>query len=168
MQGTIIQVSLSKGGVPKLGVPSAWAAPSGVDGDIQRNTKYHGGPRQALLLVAAEDLETLRSAGYPVSPGALGENLTTLGLDFRRLRAGMRFRAGGAILELTKLRRPCQNLDIYNTADLPPIQKRLFDERAKAGDPTTPLWAMGGFYAAVLQPGLIRQGDTICLLDQMV
>lgn len=168
MHGTIIQVSLSKGGVPKLAVPAAWAAPSGFEGDVQRNTKYHGGPRQALLLVSAEDLERLRGAGYPVSPGSLGENLTTLGLDFRLLRAGQRFRAGGAVIELTKLRRPCHNLDVYNPPGLPPIQKQLFDERAKAEDPSTPLWAMGGFYAAVLLPGQIRQGDTICLLDQKV
>jgi MOSC domain-containing protein YiiM len=121
-----------------------------------------------LLLISLADLATLQSAGYSVSPGALGENLTVEGIDFRQLRAGQRFRAGGAIIELTRLRRPCLNLDVYNSPEIEPIQQRLFDERAKAGDPTTPRWAMGGFYAAVLQPGLIRQGDTIWLVEQIV
>ncbi len=168
MQGRIVQVSLSKGGVPKLAVPEAWATPLGLEGDAHRDPRYHGGPQRALLLISLADLATLQSAGYSVSPGALGENLTVEGIDFRQLRAGQRFRAGGAIIELTRLRRPCLNLDVYNSPEIEPIQQRLFDERAKAGDPTTPRWAMGGFYAAVLQPGLIRQGDTIWLVEQIV
>jgi MOSC domain-containing protein YiiM len=42
----------------------------------------------------------------------------------------------------------------------------MFDDKCKAGDATSPLWAVGGFYAAVVQPGLIRTGDTIALADQ--
>jgi MOSC domain-containing protein YiiM len=166
MQGRVAQLSISKGGLPKFAVSEAWAGPLGLEGDVQRNRKYHGGPAKALLLVSAEDIAELAAAGYPIGPGALGENLTIEGLDFRRLRAGQRFLAGGAVLELTTLRRPCANLDPYNSDPHDPIQKRLYDELCKSGDASSPRWAMGGFYAAVLQPGLIRMGDIIALADQ--
>jgi MOSC domain-containing protein YiiM len=99
----------------------------------------------------------------------MGENLTVSGIDFRQLRAGMRFRAGEAFIELTKLRTPCNTLSVYNPrGDFGPLQSELYDATAKAGDPSTPRWAMGGFYAAVVQPGLIRTGDIIQLIDQAV
>ncbi|MCL4794979.1 MAG: MOSC domain-containing protein [Bryobacteraceae bacterium] len=167
MRGRIHQVSISRGGVPKLAVPESYAGPLGLEGDDQRNKKYHGGALQALLLVSLEDLEELRRAGFPVGPGTLGENLTVADVDFRQLRSGMRLRAGAAVIELTKLRQPCATLDVYNLADRR-IQPLLYDTRAKQGDPSSPCWARGGFYAAVLEPGLIRQGSAIVLLEVTV
>jgi MOSC domain-containing protein YiiM len=167
LRGRILQVSLSKGGIPKLAVPSAWAESLGLEGDVQRDMQIHGGPRRALLLISAEVLAELRADGFPVSPGSLGENLTVTGLDFRELRAGMRFRAGGAIIELTKPRAPCANLDVYNSPGRR-IQERLYDAQAKAGDPASPCWARGGFYAAVAASGLIQAEDILELLDLAV
>jgi len=167
LRGVIHQVSVSGGGVPKLAVPAAFAHPLGLEGDDQRNKKYHGGPLQALLLISLEDLAELHEAGFPVAPGSLGENLTISGVDFRQLRAGMRFRAGAAIIELTKLRQPCATLDVYNLVDRR-IQPLLQDAQAKQGDPASPVWARGGFYAAVREPGLIRQGDILELADLAV
>lgn len=167
LRGIIHQVSLSPGGIPKLAIPEAFAGPLGLEGDNQRNKKYHGGPLQALLLVSLEDLDFLRAAGFPVLPGDLGENLTIQGLDFRQLRSGMRFRAGAALLELTKLRQPCATLDPYNRPGHR-IQPLLMDTLAKAGDPSSPCWARGGFYASVLQPGPVRHGDILELADLAV
>mgnify|MGYP000684071872 CR=1 FL=1 len=165
MRGVIQQVSISKGGLPKFAISEAWAGPLGLEGDVQQHTKYHGGPAKALLLVSAEDLAALAAAGYPVSAGGLGENLTVEGIDFRLLRPGHRFLAGGAVIELTALRRPCRALDLYNASAPGPIQDQLYDVQCKAGDFSSPRWAMGGFYASVLQPGFIRTGDTIALAD---
>lgn len=157
MRGEILQVSLSKGGLPKLPVGEAWAGRLGLEGDVQRNQKYHGGPRQALLLISMEDLEELQAAGFPVAPGSLGENLTVRGIDFRRLREGQRFRVGHALVELTKLREPCHQLEIYNESRKGHIQSVL-----KA------LHARGGFYTAVLREGRIQAGDMMTLVDQSV
>jgi len=157
MQGVIEQLSISKGGMPKLAIPEAWAGALGLEGDLHRNPKVHGGPLKAVLLISAEDIAALSSEGFSISPGSLGENLTVRGIDFRQLRAGQRFRAGEAILELTRLRQPCHNLEVYNNGQPGRIQEALL---------TAP--ARGGFYAAVLQPGLIRTGDIISLVDQHV
>ncbi len=166
MRGRILQLSISKGGLPKFSVAEAWAGPHGLEGDVQRDLEHHGGPAKALLLVSSADLVTLTTAGYPLGPGALGENLTVEGIDFRQLRSRQRFIAGGAVLVLTTLRRPCLNLDLFNSSNRDPIQRRLYDAACKAGDTASPRWAMGGFYAAVVQPGLIRTGDMIVLADQ--
>jgi MOSC domain-containing protein YiiM len=168
LMGVVQQVSISRGGVPKLAVPEAWAGPLGLEGDGHFHPQFHGGPSKALLLVSMEDLEALRAEGFPVFPGALGENLTIRGIDFRRLRSGQRFVVGGAAIELTTLRQPCKTLDVYNSSVTGMIQRRLYDARAQAGDPASPVWAMGGFYASVIQRGLINTDVTIALADQVV
>lgn len=164
MTGRIEQVSISRGGIPKTAVPEAWIGPLGLDGDAHRNPKYHGGPLKAVLLLSAEVLDQLRAEGFDVSPGSLGENLTVRGIDFRQLRTGMRFRAGGAIVRLTSLRQPCATLDIFNSPGLR-IQTRLYDALAKSGDQASPNWAKGGFYAAVESPGFVRPDDILELAD---
>ena len=85
----------------------------GVEGDGHAHPQIHGGPRKAILLIAAEVVEVLQERGYPVYYGALGENLTTRGIDVRYLRVGDRIRAGGALLEITQPRGPCATLDVY-------------------------------------------------------
>ncbi|MBE0660172.1 MAG: MOSC domain-containing protein [Bryobacteraceae bacterium] len=164
MTGIIEQVSISRGGIPKTAVPEAWIGATGLDGDGHRNPKYHGGPLKAVLLLSADVLDELRAEGFDVSPGSLGENLTIRGLDFGQLRTGMRFRAGGAIVRLTSLRQPCATLDIFNSPGLR-IQNRLYDALAKSGDPASPNWAKGGFYASVEAPGFVRPDDILELAD---
>ncbi len=168
LTGTVHQVSISKGGVPKLAVAGASVNLLGIEGDGHFHPQFHGGPQKALLLISMEDLQTLQAEGFPVFPGALGENLTISGIDFRKLRTGQRFVVGDAAIELTTLREPCSALDEYNQPGGPRLQKRLYDAAAKAGDPASPVWAMGGFYASVVQRGLIHTGVTIALADQAV
>jgi MOSC domain-containing protein YiiM len=164
MQGAIVQVNVSTGGVPKRAIPSAQATPLGLAGDAHAHPHIHGGPRQALLLIAVEVIEELAREGFPVYPGALGENLTVRGFDFRQLRPGHRFRAGAALIELTKVRAPCKTLDVYG----PAIKDAIYDARVKAGDPSSEKWGRSGFYAAVVEPGPIATGDAIRLVDAAV
>jgi len=159
MQATILQVSISLGGLPKYAVPQAYIAPLGLEGDRHAHPQIHGGPQKAVLLVSAENLEALAALGFPLAPGALGENLTTRGLDFRQLRIGDRVRAGGALLEIAKPRGPCSQLDIYG----PGLAREIYDSRVSAGDYTSPRWGMSGLYAAVLAPGPVAAGDIIAL-----
>jgi MOSC domain-containing protein YiiM len=164
MLGTIIQINTSRGGLPKRAVVGAMVTPLGLEGDAVAHPAFHGGPRKAVLLIASETVDELRAQGYPVFYGALGENLTTRGLDPRQLRVGQRFLAGGALLELTKVRTPCATLDVYG----PGIQKAIYDAGVKAGDTSSPLWGRSGFYASVVQSGLVNANDPIALLDQAV
>lgn len=164
MTATIHQINISPGGIPKRPIAEAVLTRTGILGDSWAHPQFHGGPKQAVLLIALETLEELKASGYPVHPGALGENFTTVGLDRRELRAGQRYRIGETLIQLTKLRTPCNTLNIYD----PKIKAELFDARAKAGDAASPVWARGGFYAEVLHPGTVRPHDIISLVDQVV
>jgi MOSC domain-containing protein YiiM len=163
MTGTVLQVSISRGGVPKLAIPEGDVTPLGIAGDGYNHPQIHGGPRQAVLLLSSESIAELTALGYPLFPGALGENITTVGVDRAQWRTGQRWRVGQAIVELTKVRAPCETLSVYGVG----IQKAVYDAQVKAGDPSSPRWAMAGFYASVVQPGIVRPGDPVVLLDQM-
>jgi len=134
--------------------------PLGLEGDGHAHPHIHGGPDKAVLLADAAAVDELAARGYPVFYGALGENLTVRGLDRRALRAGQQFRAGGAIIELTRIRVPCASLDIFG----PSLAGEIYDPRVQAGDANSPRWAMSGFYARVLRAGPISTDDIITLM----
>jgi MOSC domain-containing protein YiiM len=161
--GSIVQVNASPGGIPKWPISSGMLTPLGLAGDACAHPEIHGGPKQAVLLIASEVIDELKSLGYPVFYGALGENLTTRGLDRRQLRIGQQLRAGGALIEITKVRGPCASLDIYG----PAIKQEIYDTQVNAGDPTSPRWGMSGFYARVLQPGHVRPDDIIVIVTTL-
>jgi len=158
--GTILQVNVSRGGIPKRAIPSGDLTAAGIAGDAWHHP-FHGGTRKAILLVTIEGIRELSSKGFPLFPGALGENLTTRGLDRRALRLGLRLQVGDAAIELTTIRTPCATLDVYGTG----IQAAMYDARVQKGDPESPLWGLSGFYASVVQPGSVRSGDAIVVPD---
>jgi MOSC domain-containing protein YiiM len=158
--GTVLQINVSRGGVPKVAIPSADLSARGVAGDSWRYP-FHGGTRRAVLLVTQEGIDELSALGFPLFPGALGENLTTRGLDRRALRLGNRLRVGDAEIELTEVRTPCATLDRYGSG----IQAAMYDARVQAGDPGAARWGLSGFYASVVHPGTVRAGDAISPLE---
>jgi MOSC domain-containing protein YiiM len=164
MTGSILQINISPGGIPKRSIEEAVVTVEGIRGDAWAHPDIHGGPNQALLLITSEGIAELVAQGFPLYPGALGENLTIQGLDRRQMRRGQRYRAGEVFFEITKLRVPCSTLDVYG----PGIQRALYDAQVKTGDTSSLRWGLGGFYARVLAPGIIRPHDIITLVDQVV
>ena len=163
MTGSILQINVSQGGVPKRPIADSVVTPLGIEGDHHAHPEIHGGPRKALLLICSEGIEELKQGGFPLYPGALGENITTQGLDRRALRIGQRWRIGGIVVELTRVRVPCSTIQIYNAGIVSgaSISAAIYDQEVKAGDPSSPRWGLSGFYAAVVEPGVIRAGDPI-------
>lgn len=155
------QINRSDGGLPKRAIDGpVLLTMDRVEGDRWRNLTFHGGPGKAVLMASAEYIDELAELGFPVFYGALGENLTVSGLDLRLWRAGQRYRVGqDAVIELTTLRTPCANLNVYGSE----IKAELYDAACKAGNIASPRWARGGFYARVIRPGLIQAGDTVAL-----
>lgn len=164
MAASVVQIHTSLGGLPKFPVAEAVVHRLGIEGDAVAHPKFHGGPLQALLIITEEGIEELKARGYPLFPGAMGENITTRGLDRRQMRIGQRYRIGQIIVELTKIRVPCFALDVYG----PSIKKAVYDARVKAGNPDTPVWGLSGFYASVSEGGLLREQDIITLVDHAV
>ncbi len=106
----IVQLNTSPGGVPKLPVAGASVELLGLGGD-GHHYHSHGGRNRAVVLFGLEQIERLRADGHPIAPGAIGENVTTAGLDYRTLRVGDRLRLGASVvLRLTGYADPCSKI----------------------------------------------------------
>src|SRR5215218_5628077 len=90
----------------------------GVEGDahlgvtVKHRSRVARDPTQPNLrqvhLVHAELHDELGAAGFVVSPGEMGENVTTRGVDLLALPTGTRLHLGPtAVVEVTGLRNPC-------------------------------------------------------------
>ena len=141
--GTLVQLNVSPGGMPKLPVLQAQVTAEGVAGDWQKNRKYHGGPNRAVCLFSTELYERLRGLGIDLFPGAVGENFTTTGIDLQALAKGDRLRVGGCVIEITNVRVPCRSLKQWNE-DLPEL-----------------IVGFSGWVAKVVEEGLVRPGDGV-------
>ena len=143
---TLVQLNVSSGGMPKLPVDGARVTRFGVEGDWQRNRKYHGGPNRAVCLFSHELYEWLREKDIDLQYGAVGENFTTRGLDLGALAKGDRLRVGDCLIEITDVRVPCSNL--------------------KKWDPDLPELIVGhsGWVAKVIEEATVRPGAQIMLI----
>jgi MOSC domain-containing protein YiiM len=104
-------------------------------------------------LIHSELYDELTASGYAVTPGELGENVTTRGLDLLALPTGTKLRLGAAaVIEITGLRNPCVQLD-----GLQPGLMAATLERAESGE----LVRKAGVMAIVLAGGDVRPGDPI-------
>src|SRR5206468_11979480 len=82
VRGRIVQISVSRGGVPKTTIEQAHVTALGLEGDAHRDREHHGGPERAVCLYALEAIASLRAEGHDIVPGAIGENVTVEGLDW--------------------------------------------------------------------------------------
>ena len=119
----------------------------GIEGDFNRwrTDEAHGDPDQAVLLLSDEILAELRTEGWPVQRGELGENLTLAGLPADALEPGVRVRLGEVVLEVSKACDPCT---ILFSLPYVGIERGPAFLRALAG--------RRGWFARVVQGGTIR------------
>ena len=139
------------------------AAGLGVDGDahqgatVKHRSRVARDPGQPNLrqvhLIHTELHEELLAAGFTVSPGQMGENITTRGVDLLALPVGARLHLGGAaVIEVTGLRNPCAQLDR--------IQPGLM-AATLARDEHGNLVRKAGIMGVVIAGGEVRPGDPI-------
>lgn len=155
------QHRFSKAGVSEIRL----LAGLGVEGDahagvtVQHRSRVARDPSQPNLrqvhLIHVELLDEVAEDGFTVPPGAMGENVTTSGIDLLGLPVGTRLRIGDeAVLEVTGLRNPCLQIDGYQSG----LMKRMVG-RNEAGD----VVRRAGVMSVVLQGGLVRPGDPIAV-----
>ena len=99
-----------------------------------------GGKRQ-LLLVDKETLDAME-----LKPGIIRENITTRGLNVNGLAPGERLRIGEALLEVSAVCTPCDQLEKVR----PGLRRELYGRR--------------GMLCRVLEGGMVRAGDAIVRL----
>src|SRR5262245_55489731 len=104
-------------------------------------------------LIHAELHDALRAAGFDVSPGVMGENVTTRGVALLALPTGTVLRLGAnAVVRVTGLRNPCLQLD--------GIQPGLMSATLER-DPNGKLVRKAGVMGVVVAGGEVRAGDAI-------
>ena len=125
---------------------------------VRHRSRRRADPSQPNLrqvhLIHSELHDELRAAGFDIASGAMGENVTTRGVDLLGLPAGTRLRLGAeAEVELTGLRNPCKQLDGVQPGLMAATLERRGDE----------LIRKAGVMAVVVAGGEVRPGDPIAL-----
>ena len=93
---------------------------TGLKGDEQVSTRFHGGPERALHYYPAEHYPVWRQwfegmgltdSRERLVPGAFGENLSGTGLTEDNACIGDVFRLGDALVQISQPRSPCYKLN---------------------------------------------------------
>jgi len=135
----------------------------GVVGDahagplVQHRSRVAADPSRPNLrqvhLIPQELLDALADAGHDVGPGALGENVTTRGLDLHDLPAGAVLQLGDtALVALTGLRNPCRQIEAFRSGLLAHVRPRGEDGSVRL---------RAGVMGVVVLGGVVEVGDAI-------
>ncbi|NJM88153.1 MAG: MOSC domain-containing protein [Hydrococcus sp. RU_2_2] len=124
---------------------------------VKHRSRVAADPTQPNLrqvhLIHAELHDELQAAGFSISAGQMGENITTRGIDLLGLPTGTRLHIGNtAVIELTGLRNPCAQLDRFQPGLMAAVLGR--DEQGK-------LIRKAGVMGIVAVGGEVRPGDPI-------
>ncbi len=141
-------------GLPKQAVEEIAVDTTGVVGDFNRyrHEDLHDDPDSALLILPEEILAELRSEGWPVRPGDLGENISSRRVPYALLQPGSRAAIGAVRAVITRPCDPCSNLYL-----LPYVGEHRGPEFMKT------LLNRRGWYARVLAPGRVHLRDPVVL-----
>ncbi len=140
----------------------------GVQGDahygvtVKHRSRVAKDPTQPNLrqvhLLHEELLEDLSAKGLAVSPGQMGENITTRGIDLLRLSANTKLRIGSsAVVEVTGLRNPCAQIDNFKLGLLQAVLDKTQDGT---------LIRKAGVMGIVVTGGLVYPGDEVVVVHQ--
>lgn len=134
----------------------------GVQGDahfgvtVQHRSRVAADPSQPNLrqvhVIHAELFDDLAIQGHAVAPGQLGENITTRGLNLLDLPVGTRLTLGDAVLVLTGLRNPCQQINGFQAGLLKCVVSRKAAGTVKR---------LAGVMAIVARSGTVVPGQGI-------
>lgn len=126
----------------------------GIADDAIVDTKYHGGPDQAIYAYSADDYDWWqRETGKPFGAGLFGENLTIRGLP-SDMSIGDRLLIGEVVLEATSPRIPCGTLATR-------MQDSSFGVAFRHAE-------RPGVYFRVLNEGSVAKGDSVTLVESPV
>ena len=163
--GTVTAVSLSdKHAFSKEPQPTICLLKGlGVEGDahmgetVKHRSRVRVDPTQPNLrqvhLIHQELFDEVAQKGFKVSAGDLGENITTSNIDLLSLPTGPLLQIGAtALVELTGLRNPCQQIENWQTGLLSAVLTR---------EETGHLIRKTGVMGIVLEGGEVKTGDAI-------
>jgi MOSC domain-containing protein YiiM len=147
--GRLESINTSRGGVPKESAFEVLVTEHGLDGDRQRDLRFHGGLDRAVVLYSLDAIRALQNEGHPIASGSTGENLTISGIDWPTVAPGVEMTIGAVRLLITKYVSPCENVGPYF----------LDHDFTRISHKRHPGWSRVS--ARVLAGGLVRVGDPV-------
>ncbi len=148
--GTVVQLSTSKGGLPKLPQAHVTVGWRGVDGDRQATRVHHGRPFQALCIWSDDVIRSFQADGHPIGAGLAGENITVRGIPWGDVRPGVRLQIGSVLCDVSSYALPCfQNRAWFLDGDFAVMHHEQ--------------GPVSRVYATVVRPGEIAVDDAVVL-----
>ena len=135
----------------------------GIEGDahlgelVKHRSRVRDDPTKPNLrqvhLIHAELFDELAMQGFTLTPGEIGENVTTRDIDLLALPRGTRLHLGNAaIVEVTGLRNPCKQIEAHAKGLLAACLGR---------DADGGLVRKTGIMGIVIAGGEVKSGDAI-------
>ena len=135
----------------------------GIKGDthagktVRHRSRVAKDPTQPNLrqvhLIHSELHTELNNAGFDISAGDMGENITTKGIDLLGLPTDTQLHIGDeAIIRVTGLRNPCSKLDNFQSG----LMSAVLD-KDEAGN----IVRKAGIMSIVIAGGVVKPGDNI-------
>lgn len=134
----------------------------GVAGDahcgktVQHRSRVAKDPTQPNLrqvhLIHAELHDELKTKGFEILPGQMGENITTKDIELLKLPTDTLLHIGQATIQITGLRNPCAQLNRFKSG----LMAAVLDKDS-AGN----LIRQAGIMGIVITGGAVGTGDTI-------
>src|SRR4051812_42858407 len=108
--GRVESINTSRGGVPKATAFEALVIEHGLDGDRQRDRRFHGGADRAVVLFSLDVIRALQQEGHRIGVGSTGENITVSGVEWTTVVPGVELQMGDVPLLITTYASPCHNI----------------------------------------------------------
>jgi MOSC domain-containing protein YiiM len=143
-------------GIYKLPKEQVFINELGIQGDVQIDKRYHGGPERALHQYSLKSYEKIIKA-YPLLqqkawPGSMGENLSIANMHEQNVCIGDIYQIGVCQIQVSGPRMPCFKISAkFNTPNL---------------DKFVAKHAIHGWYYRVLQGGSLLLADPIQLVER--
>jgi len=128
----------------------------GLESDVQADRRFHGGVEKALHHFPLENHARLArqfpELAQQFVPGAIGENISTEGIDEASIYIGDVYAFGTARIQVAQPRTPCWKIDAKFG------REGISHHIAEQG--------IAGWYYRVLAPGEVQAGDAFSLLQR--
>ncbi|GAK11930.1 MOSC domain-containing protein [Geomicrobium sp. JCM 19039] len=142
-------------GIEKQPVKAVDLTYDGFEGDGVGNTKNHGGRDRAISFYPFEHYQMWeKEFDLSLTAPAFGENITVTNMLERDVHIGDIYNIGSATVQISQGRVPCNTID--RKLNVNGVFARFIETR------------YSGFFARVLHPGLIKEGDTLELMERTV
>ena len=128
----------------------------GLETDVQADRRFHGGTEKALHHFPLENHDRLArqfpELAQQFVAGAIGENISTAGIDEASICIGDIYAFGGARIQVGQPRTPCWKIDAKFGRE--GISQHIAEQ------------GIAGWYYRVLATGEVQAGDAFTLLER--